>query len=385
MGYFLIEDPEGNRIGKSDTNGTTSYVINPHGDALPRVLVRENPDLSAGQAGGSINRYVYGIGLLYEVDDNDNATYYHYDQIGSTIALTDANGAVMDRVEYSPFGTITHRTGTTDTPFLYAGHEARQRGDCAPQACPQGGLNRVPSGRNKPQFGIQQDPNGLLHMRARYYSPELRRFINADPIGFAGGLNWYAYAGGNPVMYVDPEGTNPLLLAPLIIYGTTQVANAPGPNDPTYAEPPNVEEALLLTAAGPAAALSRTAVNSAVAGGRSFMKTLTGPATSASVRNAGTMGFADATVATGTLARATATATSNAATSASRKLASKALVSYGAYSTGTFGIGTVSGILTPTDANSLPVSGNPFTTPFELGSLTGSFLGNAYEAFKPPK
>ena len=55
-------------------------------------------------------------------------------------------------------------------------------------------------------YGVQQEPNGLLHMRARYYSPELRRFINADPIGFAGGMNWYAYANGNPIMYVDPSG-----------------------------------------------------------------------------------------------------------------------------------------------------------------------------------
>jgi hypothetical protein len=43
-------------------------------------------------------------------------------------------------------------------------------------------------------------------MRARYYSPELRRFINADPIGFAGGLNVYAFAGGNPIMLMDPLG-----------------------------------------------------------------------------------------------------------------------------------------------------------------------------------
>ena len=48
----------------------------------------------------------------------------------------------------------------------------------------------------------------ILHMRARYYSPELRRFINADPIGFAGGMNWYQYANNSPLMYVDPSGLN---------------------------------------------------------------------------------------------------------------------------------------------------------------------------------
>ena len=46
-------------------------------------------------------------------------------------------------------------------------------------------------------------------MRARYYNPLIRRFINADPIGFDGGLNWYAYAEGNPVSLVDPFGLSP--------------------------------------------------------------------------------------------------------------------------------------------------------------------------------
>jgi RHS repeat-associated protein len=42
--------------------------------------------------------------------------------------------------------------------------------------------------------------------RARYYDPVRSRFVNEDPIGFAGGSNFYLYAGGNPIILVDPLG-----------------------------------------------------------------------------------------------------------------------------------------------------------------------------------
>ena len=54
------------------------------------------------------------------------------------------------------------------------------------------------------------DSNGLLYMRARYYSPELRRFINADilmgDINNSTTLNLYAYANRNPISNIDPFG-----------------------------------------------------------------------------------------------------------------------------------------------------------------------------------
>jgi len=149
----------------------TRFVINPN--ARPsQVLLRIRP--------GVTNYYVYGLGLLYEVTEtatNSYLRYYHYDYRGSTVALTDQIGNVTDLFEYSVYGTLTYRSGNTDTPFLYNG-----------------------------RFDVQTDHNGLLYMRARYYNPYICRFINPDPIGFSGGLNWYAYADGNPVMYVDAEG-----------------------------------------------------------------------------------------------------------------------------------------------------------------------------------
>lgn len=53
---------------------------------------------------------------------------------------------------------------------------------------------------------------GLVYMHARYYSPQLGRFISPDPMaihGVKGDLNPYEYAFGSPLRFVDPMGLNP--------------------------------------------------------------------------------------------------------------------------------------------------------------------------------
>ena len=47
----------------------------------------------------------------------------------------------------------------------------------------------------------------LYFCRNRHYSPGTARFISEDPVGWASGqTNAYAYVGGNPVQFTDPEG-----------------------------------------------------------------------------------------------------------------------------------------------------------------------------------
>lgn len=48
---------------------------------------------------------------------------------------------------------------------------------------------------------------GVYNYRARAYAPELGRFLQPDPIGYAAGANLYAYVGGDPVNLVDPRGS----------------------------------------------------------------------------------------------------------------------------------------------------------------------------------
>lgn len=170
-GMDYAYDPAGNRVALTNGTNVTRFVVNPNA-TLSQVLMRVK--------GGVTNYYIHGLGLLYEINEtatSTNIATYHCDARGSTVALADSNGIPTDRMEYSPYATTTYRAGTNDTPFLYNG-----------------------------RYGVQTDPNGLLHMRARYYNPYLCRFLNADPSGFAGGLNHYAYANGNPVSMMDPFG-----------------------------------------------------------------------------------------------------------------------------------------------------------------------------------
>jgi len=163
-------DPAGNRTSLTNGSSVTTFVVNPQ---RSQILMRIRS--------GETNYYVYGAaGLEYEIDEtatSTNTAFYHFDCRGSTVAITDGNGNPTDGFEYSAYGTLTYRFGTNDTPFCYNG-----------------------------QFGVQTDPNGLLYMRARYYNPYISRFLNPDPSSFAGGLNFYAFANGNPISLIDPFG-----------------------------------------------------------------------------------------------------------------------------------------------------------------------------------
>ncbi len=165
----------GQRVGRVDNGVQTNYLIDPN-NILPQVLAETD------NTGNLISFYVYdGAGLVAKVTPQNQYYFYHFDGLGSTIAITDSAGQVVNSYCYSPEGLVGVQE-TIPSPFTYVG-----------------------------RFGVMAEGNGLYFMRGRYYDPEVGRFINKDPIGYAGGLNLYGYVGNNPIRFTDPAGLQALI------------------------------------------------------------------------------------------------------------------------------------------------------------------------------
>ena len=165
-----IYDAQGSRVARIENGLTNTYILN-YADPLKRPLCVLDAD-------GDVERYyIWGnAGIICHVESNGTVRYYHTDEQGSTLALTDENGSITDQFAYMPYGHYV-RTGTTQTPFKWIGG-----------------------------YGVQDEGNGLYFMLNRHYSTQTRQWLSADPIGLAGGANLYTYANLNPVAFFDPKG-----------------------------------------------------------------------------------------------------------------------------------------------------------------------------------
>src|SRR6266567_1267680 len=196
-------DNEGDLTQRTDASGTTRFTFN----ADHRLLSITHPDSTVTSFrydpfgrrieindAGAITRYAYdsndihveydglnnlvasyvdgsGTDFVLEMVRGGQPYYYLRDAVGSTTALVDGSGTVVDTYRYSAFGAQI-ATGSVANPFTYTGREYDAK-------------------------------SGLYYYRERWYDPRAGRFISEDP---SPAVNLYPYAFNDPVTFSDPLG-----------------------------------------------------------------------------------------------------------------------------------------------------------------------------------
>jgi RHS repeat-associated protein len=153
--------------------------------------------------------------------------YYHFDGLGSVIALSNTSGGIVERYSYDVFGE-PNRVSSVGNPYMFTG---RQRDE--------NGLYYYRARYYKPSIGRFLQPDPVMqfmqialvkqlsgdNIPGRYLSPTgMKKFLGADPIGkflnihpagrflqkyqygFPVGLNLYTYCNNNPLNWIDSYG-----------------------------------------------------------------------------------------------------------------------------------------------------------------------------------
>ena len=164
----FVYDGDGGRVKKISPDGTQSIYVG------SGYEVTKNPDNSIS----TIKSVFLGQNRICETVSG-SVYYFHQDHIGSSNVITDSTGKQVACYEYKPYGETSKVSGSFSTDIRFTG----QRLDSS---------------------------TSFYYYGARYYDPELGRFIQPDTIVASPfdpqDLNRYAYCRNNPINYVDPTG-----------------------------------------------------------------------------------------------------------------------------------------------------------------------------------
>ena len=231
--YTIMHNSQSNLVKVNQTTGggswqlLDSYTFSGAGNEYVEVSD------SSGATSADAVKFVRVGGSADTV--TTTVSYVHNDHLGTPQTMTDRTGGVVWRATYDPFGKADIDVSSSQLFNI-----------------------RFPG-----QYFDTE--TGCHYNYFRYYCPDIGRYLTADPIGLQGGLNSYAYVGGNPLYWIDPLGLDPFLVGrPLQGGAGNYVGHMFAASDASYIGDPN------------AAVYSYGKSNASKRHGRSIVSGLTG-------------------------------------------------------------------------------------------------------------
>ncbi len=178
-------------------NGTTDYIWQGW-----QTVEERNPFGGSGSTDTPIKQYIWGtyideciqLNLLVAAGPQSvpvGAYYLLQDLLYRAVALTNSSGQIVEAYDCEAYGNSLIFTAPDTSGNWW--------GDAAVQS--DYGVNETI------YCGYRLDPETqLYYVRNRTYNPVLGRWIQRDPIGYAGGINLYGYVESSPAGLVDPSG-----------------------------------------------------------------------------------------------------------------------------------------------------------------------------------
>ena len=178
----------------TQANDSNGLMANLTYDVASRLHTIDTPS-------GPDSRFAYdGQDMIAEYDDVTGALktrFVHGPGVNEPLVRYDYTGGAAPVKEWylmDRLGSVTglaDDTGTSTAVNSYSHHGQPSAGN---------------EGRFQYTGQVWIEEIGLYYYKARFYDPQIKRFLNPDPIGYADGMNIYAYVHGDPINGTDPTG-----------------------------------------------------------------------------------------------------------------------------------------------------------------------------------